>query len=75
MTDNQPKWALTSKTIAGAVIALLVTLLPMFGLTFTADDAALFNTTVDQALQVAGSILAIYGRFTATQTLTVGKPE
>ena len=69
MTDS--KWALQSKTILGALLAMLVVILPTMGISFTADDSALFSALLDKILEVGGLALAIWGRFTASSDVTV----
>ena len=59
------KFFLKSKTIIGIIVSILPALLPQFGLSFSAEDGALINTTVDQLIQAAGAVLAMYGRFAA----------
>lgn len=53
---------LGSKTIWGAVIAVLPTLAAPF---VGAEDGALISQSVDQIITGLGGLLAVYGRFVA----------
>jgi len=68
------KFFLQSKTVIGILLTAFVGLAPMIGLNLTADDTALVSSVVDKALEVVGLVLAMYGRFVATQPLSI-KPE
>ena len=59
------KFFLKSKTIIGVIMSVLPALLPALGLSFSVDDAAMVNSTVDALIQAGGAILAVYGRFMA----------
>lgn len=64
MLDRKPWY--TSKTIWGALVAILATLASMMG--FDLDDAAQ-RQIVEAALQLvtaAGALVAIFGRLVAT---------
>ena len=65
------KWFLKSKTIWGVIISIIPTLLPAFGVSFSADDVALVSSFGDTVMQTVGAILAIYGRVKAKDTLTI----
>ena len=65
------KWFLQSKTVIGILIPVIIQVLPLVGISLSADDTALINSTVDQLIQLAGLALALYGRFVATDKLTV----
>ncbi|KKN14834.1 hypothetical protein LCGC14_0992140 [marine sediment metagenome] len=65
------KWFVKSKTIIGIFLSILPTILPAFGVSFGADDVQLVNGFVDALIQLAGVSLAVYGRFVATQPITV----
>ncbi len=68
------KFFLKSKTIIGIVVSILPTLLPELGVSFTAEDGALINQSVDSVIQGAGAVLAVWGRFMAGGvTLAPGK--
>lgn len=69
------KWFAKSKTIWGLVIAFLVTILPEMGISFTEDDGALFTSMFDMVLEVISLGFAAYGRFVATEPLTINKAE
>lgn len=55
-----------SKTFWGAVVAVLPTVLPAFGV----DPGV-----VGQITTAAGAVLAVYGRATATEPVHVTKPK
>lgn len=63
------KWALLSKTIIG----IIVTVAGAFGFSdvLPGDFAETFGAFVDNALVVFGAILAVIGRFTAEDKVTV----
>lgn len=65
------KFILKSKTVVGALAALLTVVLPFFGLSFSEQDQQLFSTATDQAIVLAGTVLSIYGRVKAKDALTV----
>lgn len=65
------KFILKSKTVAGALTALLTVFLPAVGVSFSESDQQLFNTATDQAIVLAGTAFSIYGRFKAAGTLRV----
>ena len=66
------KFFLKSKTIIGIIVSILPALLPQIGLSFSAEDGALINSTVDIIIQAAGAILATYGRFAAGGIKVIG---
>ncbi len=59
------RFFLKSKTIIGIIVSILPALLPQLGLSFSAEDGALINTSVDQVIQAFGALIAVYGRFAA----------
>ena len=59
------KYVLKSKTIIGALIALLPAISVLTGITFTEDDTVMINQTADAVIQVIGGAFAIYGRVVA----------
>ena len=65
------KWFVKSKTLIGIVISVLPTILPALGISFGADDLQLVNGFVDASIQLIGASLAIYGRWVATQPVSV----
>jgi uncharacterized membrane protein (DUF441 family) len=65
------KFLLKSKTIVGIIVGILPALLPAIGITFSVDDGVLINNVADLVVQLAAACLAVYGRFTATDKLTV----
>jgi hypothetical protein len=56
------KFILKSKTVIGALIALLPAISVLTGVTFTEDDTVMINQTADAIIQVMGGAFAIYGR-------------
>lgn len=65
------KFFLKSKTIIGIIVSILPALLPQFGVHFTADDGALINHVADLTVQLAGAVLAGYGRVVAKDSLSL----
>lgn len=61
---------LGSKTIWGTVIAVVPTLAPLIGISFSAEDAAMVSNSIDAIITAVGGLLAIYGRIKATTSLT-----
>ena len=59
------KFVLKSKTILGALVAILPELGILFGFTFTEDGVAFVSQSLDSLIQIAGGAFAIYGRFKA----------
>ncbi|MGS4886109.1 hypothetical protein [Roseibium sp. MB-4] len=73
---NSTKSLFKSKTFWGAVIAIVASLAGLFGFEITATDQQDLIGLYDQALAawdsiavVAGGLLAIYGRVTATSRI------
>ena len=66
-----PKIFYKSKTLIGVVVAVLPQLLPVFGLSFSADDAVLINGTVDAVISAVGGLFAVYGRFVVSESLRI----
>ena len=77
-SEDDGKWWLRSKTVWGTLItaaaAVLPALAPIFGVTLPADVIQTFGdqalTAVQAVAGLIGTILAIYGRLTASSTLT-----
>lgn len=65
------KFFLKSKTILGVIISTLPTLLPIAGVSFSPEDGQLLMGGLDYIVQAAGALMAIYGRFTATDKVTL----
>jgi hypothetical protein len=55
--------------IQGIVVALIPTLLKLFGVDLGADSAGLISNFVELGFEFVGSAMAIYGRIRASQTL------
>lgn len=74
--NPEVKSLFASKTLWGILIAALPTVLGLFHLHIT--DVATFtqNATdiVDSVLTLAGSVLAVWGRVTATKSLVIKQP-
>ena len=68
---DEVKSFLASKTIWGAVIAILPQLLALFGLQISAADAQGIAGHADTIVSAVGGLLAIYGRVTAKTALRV----
>ncbi len=68
------KFFLSSKTIIGAILTAIVAFAPLVGLSFSADDAQLVSTQIDAILKAIGILLVVWGRLTATTSLTI-KPS
>ena len=62
------KFFLKSKTVIGAIIAVLPTLGPLLG--FGIDDQVLVNEAWDALQTIAGAVLSVYGRFKAEDKLS-----
>ena len=60
-----------SKTIIGAIVSILPIILPAMGLSFGSDDQMLVNSAVDAGFQLAGALLAVYGRVKAKDKVTL----
>jgi hypothetical protein len=65
------KFILKSKTIIGALAALSTVFLPFVGLSFSESDQQLFSAATDQAIVLAGTVVSIYGRFKAVDSIRV----
>ncbi len=65
------KFILKSKTVIGALIALLPAISVLTGITFTEDDTAMITATSDAMIQTVGGLFAIYGRFVAEGDIRV----
>ncbi len=61
---NDTKNFLTSKTIWGAMIALIATMLQMMGFDVTGMDG-----TAEEIVTIAGAAMAIYGRIKAVKKI------
>lgn len=53
------------KTYLGSILAALVMILPMLGISFSSDDAALIGDMYDKIAIIAALGYTIYGRFVA----------
>lgn len=69
---QQPKWALTSKTIIGALFMILAYVLGPngFDLSFVQDFA---NGALDEGVFTIGSVLALIGRYVGTKPIYLWK--
>lgn len=67
LTDT--KSPLGSLTIGGVLVAILPTILGVFGVDLDADTASALAHTVDLGLTFGGAALAIYGRIRATKRI------
>lgn len=66
---KETKSALQSKTIIGAVVALLGFGLGSLGFDFAAADQAALVGAITGAMQVIGALVAIWGRVVATKAI------
>jgi len=64
------KFFLKSKTILGVILAALPTILPIVGVSWGANDGQLVSDGWDAAIQLAGAITAIIGRFKASDKIS-----
>ena len=62
---------LASKTVWGVVLIALPQILPLLGISFTADDTSLLTTTGDQVFQAIGGLIVVWGRWSATTKLSI----
>ena len=65
------KFFLKSKTVIGILTVAIVQLAPVLGFSFTEDDSAMVNSAVDAVVTALASLLALFGRFTAKQSISV----
>jgi len=63
------KWYF-SKTIIGAVVAIIASLLDQYGFHFSAGDKDATTELILKILEVAGAAFAIFGRVTANAKIT-----
>ena len=71
---NQVKSTLKSKTIWGAGVAAVATLLQLFGIVdITAAEQQTIVGSITGAAQLIGSCIAIWGRLSAKHTLSFFK--
>jgi uncharacterized lipoprotein NlpE involved in copper resistance len=66
---DQTKSPLQSRTIIGVLIALIPTILKIFGIDLGADSASTVAQAVELGFEFGGSVLAIYGRWQATKRI------
>ncbi len=66
---NNFKGMLSSKGVWGGLIVVLSALLGMFGYTIGLEDQQALTDAVSQIGAIAGGLLAIYGRITATKRI------
>ncbi|MFW5490415.1 MAG: hypothetical protein ACNI3A_18660 [Desulfovibrio sp.] len=64
----EPKFFLKSKTVLGIIIALVGAIVGHFGLPVDDAEIATFSSAL---LELVGFVLAVFGRVTAKQSLTV----
>ncbi len=62
---------LASKTVWGVVLIALPQILPLLGISFTADDTSLLTTTGDQVFQAIGALIVVWGRWSASTKLSI----
>jgi len=67
--DN--KWIVKSKTFWGIVIMVLPAILPLVGVEDGAEVAGMADAVFNSLLTFVGGALALYGRFKATDSVTL----
>ena len=65
------KWIVKSKTFWGIVVMVLPALLPMVGIEDAVNVTGLADSAFNALLSFAGAALALYGRFKATDPVTL----
>lgn len=63
------KFALKSVTILGVIVAFLVNVGPMMGLTFSAEDGQMVTEGYDAILTSIATLVAVWGRVRATSQI------
>lgn len=58
-----------SRTIWGALVALLGVVLPLFGIEFSSEDGSQLLSVIDEVIVIAGTLFAMYGRIVATSRI------
>ena len=58
-----------SKSIWGGLIAILGVVAPMLGFSFSTEDGQTVMGLVEQVTVIVGTVLALYGRVTATKKI------
>lgn len=73
------KWFLASKTVWGGLIAVVPGLLPLVGVDLPAVEIQAFGDAVNSWLtgtnEVVGAGLILWGRWTATKSITLKVPS
>jgi uncharacterized membrane protein HdeD (DUF308 family) len=59
----------TSKSIVGGYVATICGIVQLFGVVLTPDDQATITAAVVGIATAAGGILAVYGRYKATEKI------
>ncbi len=62
---------LSSKTIQGILITVLPIILPLIGISFSADDGAVLSQNIDAIISAVGAIWATYGRIVASGSISL----
>jgi len=70
---NPPKNVFASKTIWGVIIAALPGILKIFGIDVAPGFSEHAQALIDGGITLFGSLLAFWGRITATKSLVVFK--
>lgn len=68
------KFALTSKTVLGALLAFVVSVGSLIGVAINEDQAATITENWEAIVTAVGSLIAIYGRIVADSKITL-KPD
>lgn len=66
---DQTKGFFASKTIWGGLIVIIAAIAGLFGYTISADDQTALLGYLDNAALIAGGLLTIWGRITASKKI------
>lgn len=75
---NPPKWWLDSSTIRGTLLTIgpiLIVLLNLFGVKVSDTEIGVFIDAVVSVIGAYGVFMAIKGRFDASRTISIERPE
>jgi hypothetical protein len=61
----------SSLTIRGALVLLIPIILKLLGVDLGADAAGLISNIADTGIQFVGLVMVVYGRFRATQKVSL----
>lgn len=66
---EQTKGIFASKTIWGGIIVVIAAVAGLLGYSISAEDQSALVGYIDNAVVIAGGLLAIWGRITATKKI------